>query len=154
MFTKTAEDIIFDTVIVKDSDGSIVSLEKIFKAFINAKNFEFYSYSTFSNITSKTFNELLRIPHFSKLQSMTLNSIPDIFDIETFYIYLKKNNTTKFDLIFHKSISAPYRIRLEEIIDEILSTEVFDYKVPFIDFDGLEFEKASRLFDIFYYDNV
>uniref|UniRef100_A0A914QAQ4 Uncharacterized protein n=1 Tax=Panagrolaimus davidi TaxID=227884 RepID=A0A914QAQ4_9BILA len=156
IFTKTAEDIIFNKVTIKDSDGSIVSLEKIFKAFFNAKKFEFYSYSTLSNITSKTFNELLKIPHFSKLQLMSLNNIPDTFDIETFYVYLKKNNTTKFDLIFDNSISASYKIRLEEIIDEILSTEVFNYKVPFIDFDGLEIEKAFKLecickFDIFSY---
>uniref|UniRef100_A0A914QA13 Uncharacterized protein n=1 Tax=Panagrolaimus davidi TaxID=227884 RepID=A0A914QA13_9BILA len=39
MFTKTAENIAFYTVTVKETDGSIVTFEKIFKAFINAKEF-------------------------------------------------------------------------------------------------------------------
>uniref|UniRef100_A0A914P5U0 Uncharacterized protein n=1 Tax=Panagrolaimus davidi TaxID=227884 RepID=A0A914P5U0_9BILA len=125
MFTKTAEDITFQRVTVKYSDDSIVPFEKIFETFINAKNFTFASNSTLSNITSKTFNELLKIPHFLHLQSLYLNNIPEVFDIESFYVYMKKNKTTKLYLVFDKSISSPYKNRLKEIIDEILSKKIF-----------------------------
>uniref|UniRef100_A0A914RE77 Uncharacterized protein n=1 Tax=Panagrolaimus davidi TaxID=227884 RepID=A0A914RE77_9BILA len=145
LFTKTAEDITFNEITVKDSDGSIVPFEKIFEAFIYARKFKFSSDSTLPNITSKTFNELLKIPHFSKLELMNLNGIPDIFDIEAFYIYVKENKTTKFYLIFDNSISARYKNRLGEIIDEILSTNVLNYESPFIYFDGLEYDKILGL---------
>uniref|UniRef100_A0A914QH22 Uncharacterized protein n=1 Tax=Panagrolaimus davidi TaxID=227884 RepID=A0A914QH22_9BILA len=148
VFTETAEDITFDRVTVKHSDGSIVSFENVFKAFINAKKFEFNSDSTLPNITSKTFNELVKTPHFSKLQSMILYNIPEVFDIENFYVYMKKNNTTKFWIEFVKSVSALYKNRLEKIIDEILSTKVFNYKPPFFDIHGLDEEKKNRLFDL------
>uniref|UniRef100_A0AC35EY85 Uncharacterized protein n=1 Tax=Panagrolaimus sp. PS1159 TaxID=55785 RepID=A0AC35EY85_9BILA len=144
MFTKTAEDITFDTVTVRNYDNSIVPFEKIFEAFINAKMFRFFSYSFLSNITSKTFNELLKIPHFSKLQLMDFDNICDTFDIEAFYVYMKENKTTKFRLQFDNSISAPYKNRLEEIIDEILGTKNFSYKPPYIHFHGLESGKWFR----------
>uniref|UniRef100_A0AC35FWN9 Uncharacterized protein n=1 Tax=Panagrolaimus sp. PS1159 TaxID=55785 RepID=A0AC35FWN9_9BILA len=145
MFTKTAEDITFETVTVKDFNDSIVLFEKIFEAFFNAKIFNFYS-NSFQNFTSKTFNELLKIPHFSKLQSMNLTNIPEVFDIEAFYVYMKKSKTTKFLLQFDNLISEAYKNRLEEIIDEILSTKVINYKPPFIHFEGLDREKEFRLF--------
>uniref|UniRef100_A0A914R0V2 Uncharacterized protein n=1 Tax=Panagrolaimus davidi TaxID=227884 RepID=A0A914R0V2_9BILA len=135
MFTKTAEDITFIEVTVKNPDDSVVPFEKIFDAFVKATEFKFYSYSTLTNFTSKTFNELLKIPHFSKLQLFYLKNIPDTFDIETFYVYMKKNKTTKFYLRFDRSISARYKIRLEEIIDEIHGTKEFYYKTPLISFD-------------------
>uniref|UniRef100_A0A914QIC0 Uncharacterized protein n=1 Tax=Panagrolaimus davidi TaxID=227884 RepID=A0A914QIC0_9BILA len=150
MFATFAEDITLETITVKDSNGSILPFEKVFEAFINAKKYAFYFYLTLPEITSKTFNELLKIPHFSKLQSMNLNSVPETFDIEAFYVYMKKNKTTKFNLLFDDSISQVYKNRLEEIIDEILSTKFFNYAPPFIDFDGLEYEKSFRLFDLFY----
>uniref|UniRef100_A0A914QGU1 DUF38 domain-containing protein n=1 Tax=Panagrolaimus davidi TaxID=227884 RepID=A0A914QGU1_9BILA len=150
MFTETAEDITFERVTVKDSDGSIVSIEKIFEAFINAKKFKFLSNSTLPYFTKKTFNELLKIPHFSKLQTMTLNNIPDTFDIENFYVYMKENKTTKFYLEFDKSISDHFKNRLEEIIDEILSTKVFNYKPSFVYFHGLENGKKFHLFTLKY----
>uniref|UniRef100_A0A914QPN1 F-box domain-containing protein n=1 Tax=Panagrolaimus davidi TaxID=227884 RepID=A0A914QPN1_9BILA len=136
VFTKTAEDIYFITVTVKDSDDSIVPFEKMFEAFIHVKKFRFYSASIRPKITSKTFKELLKIPQFSKLQLLHLDNIPDTFDIEAFYVYMKKNKTTKFNLKFDKSISAPYKNRLEEIIDEILSKNILNYKPPYIDFYG------------------
>uniref|UniRef100_A0AC35EYV8 Uncharacterized protein n=1 Tax=Panagrolaimus sp. PS1159 TaxID=55785 RepID=A0AC35EYV8_9BILA len=146
MFTKTAEVITFERVTVKDSDGSIVPFEKIFETLFNVKKFVFFPEST-PNITFKTFDDLLKIPHFSRLISMTLWYIPK-FDIENFYVHMKKNKTTKFFLFFDKSISASYKIRLEEIIDEILSTNVFNYKPPIIAFDELDEAKENRLFSL------
>uniref|UniRef100_A0A914Q1V7 Uncharacterized protein n=1 Tax=Panagrolaimus davidi TaxID=227884 RepID=A0A914Q1V7_9BILA len=150
MFTETAEDITISGVTVKNPDDSIVPFEKIFEVFINAKKFRFYSKSALPNFTSRTFNELLKIPHFSKLQFMNLENIPESFDIETFYVYMKENKTTKFYLLFDKSISAPYKIRLETINDEIRSTKVLNYKTPVIDYDGLENEKKLQLFVQYY----
>uniref|UniRef100_A0A914QG66 DUF72 domain-containing protein n=1 Tax=Panagrolaimus davidi TaxID=227884 RepID=A0A914QG66_9BILA len=137
MFATFAEDITLETITVKDTDGSILPFEKVFEAFINAKKYGFYFYLTLPKITSKTFNELLKIPHFSKLQSFSLKNIPDTFDIESFYTYMKKNKTTKFYLIFDKSVSEAHKNRLEEMIDEIRSTKVSSFQIPFIDFPRL-----------------
>uniref|UniRef100_A0A914QYT9 Uncharacterized protein n=1 Tax=Panagrolaimus davidi TaxID=227884 RepID=A0A914QYT9_9BILA len=150
MFTKTAEDISLNEITVNDSDDSIVPFEIILEIFVNVKKFRFFAYSSIPNFTSKTFDEILTIPHFSKLQLFFLKNIPDTFDIETFYAYMKKNNTTKFNLIFDKSISAPYKNRLEEIIDELFSTKIFNYKPPFIYFDSFDPGKKHRLFRQFF----
>uniref|UniRef100_A0A914QXJ6 Uncharacterized protein n=1 Tax=Panagrolaimus davidi TaxID=227884 RepID=A0A914QXJ6_9BILA len=115
LLTKTVEDIMFIGVTVKNPDDSTVQFEKIFESFFNVKTFRFSFNSAFPNITSKTFNELLKIPHFLKLQSMNLKDIPDTFDIEAFYVYMKENKTTKFFLFFDKFMSAPYKNRLEQI---------------------------------------
>uniref|UniRef100_A0A914QPV8 Uncharacterized protein n=1 Tax=Panagrolaimus davidi TaxID=227884 RepID=A0A914QPV8_9BILA len=102
-----------------------------------------------TNITSKTFTELLEIPHFSKLKSLQINNIPDIFDIEAFCTYMKKNRATKFDFLFVRSVCDAYKARLEEIVDEILATEVLDYNPPLLYFHGFYYGKYMRLLRCF-----
>uniref|UniRef100_A0A914PPV4 Uncharacterized protein n=1 Tax=Panagrolaimus davidi TaxID=227884 RepID=A0A914PPV4_9BILA len=80
---------------------------------------------------------------------MKLYGIPEVFDIETFFAYLKKNKYTKFELYFADSISEEYKVRIEKIVDEILQTKFHDYKPPFISFDGLAAEKHRKLQDLF-----
>uniref|UniRef100_A0A914R3R3 Uncharacterized protein n=1 Tax=Panagrolaimus davidi TaxID=227884 RepID=A0A914R3R3_9BILA len=81
---------------------------------------------------------------------MKLYGIPEVFDVETFFAYLKKNKYTKFNLYFAGSISEEYKVRIEKIVDEILQTKYHDYKPPFITFDGLAAEKRRKLLDLFY----
>uniref|UniRef100_A0A914Q512 Uncharacterized protein n=1 Tax=Panagrolaimus davidi TaxID=227884 RepID=A0A914Q512_9BILA len=96
----------------------------------------FFLRSSPTNITFKTVKELLKLPHFLTLDSFHISDIPDKFDIESFYIYMKKNKQTKVYLNFDDSISEAYKIRLEDIIQEIIATEKHDYAPPFIMFLG------------------
>uniref|UniRef100_A0A914P6X8 Uncharacterized protein n=1 Tax=Panagrolaimus davidi TaxID=227884 RepID=A0A914P6X8_9BILA len=92
-----------------------------------------------------TFKELLKIPHISKITDVHLCEIPEKFDLETFYIYFEKNKHTEFRLYFADSISEAYKIRVEAIIDEIIATENHDYKIPFIHFASLPYEKWGKI---------
>uniref|UniRef100_A0AC34F7W8 DUF38 domain-containing protein n=1 Tax=Panagrolaimus sp. ES5 TaxID=591445 RepID=A0AC34F7W8_9BILA len=140
-----AKRIIYRDIVVKTADGSIVPFEKLVEAVPKVKKITFKHENSRSNINSKTFTELLKIPHFSKLQRLNLENIPEVFDFDAFYGYMKKNKFIKFDLEFSASISDAYKNRVETIIDEILQTEKHTYRVPLINFHGLSEEKFYKL---------
>uniref|UniRef100_A0A914QSR2 Uncharacterized protein n=1 Tax=Panagrolaimus davidi TaxID=227884 RepID=A0A914QSR2_9BILA len=120
-----------------------VSLEDIFNALPNVKTFRYFlPYNCVNIITSKTADELLKIPHFLSLDKFEISQIPEIFDIETFYGHIKENKKTKIHLDFSCQIYGEYEIRLQTVVDEILETKIRDYKVPRIDFPGIT--RSSR----------
>uniref|UniRef100_A0A914PCK0 Uncharacterized protein n=1 Tax=Panagrolaimus davidi TaxID=227884 RepID=A0A914PCK0_9BILA len=145
LLISSADDISFYDATIKNENGSNVALEKVIEIAVKAKSIVISSNNVLTNITSKTFTELLKIPHFRQIDYCCIEDIPDIFDIEAFYTYMKKNKTTKFNLGFVRSISDAYKARLEEIVDEILATEVFNYKPPLFDFLGLYLGKYMQL---------
>uniref|UniRef100_A0A914PG25 Uncharacterized protein n=1 Tax=Panagrolaimus davidi TaxID=227884 RepID=A0A914PG25_9BILA len=146
LLTSSAEWIFFHQVVVKHEDGSNVEVQKIVKIASNATLINI-SHPT---ITSKTMEELLKIPHFLTIREFTIKNVPKFFDIEAFYVYMKKNKTTKFILSFNESISDEYMKRLDEIVDEIIATKDFDYKPVLFDFRGLDDERHKKLHNIFY----
>uniref|UniRef100_A0AC35G309 Uncharacterized protein n=1 Tax=Panagrolaimus sp. PS1159 TaxID=55785 RepID=A0AC35G309_9BILA len=75
----------------KNGNGTIVPLENLVKNLVNLKKIFGSNYPFRSCITKNTVEELLEIPHFFQIQKCTLMNIPEVFDIDTFYIYLKKN---------------------------------------------------------------
>uniref|UniRef100_A0A914QZ23 DUF38 domain-containing protein n=1 Tax=Panagrolaimus davidi TaxID=227884 RepID=A0A914QZ23_9BILA len=129
-----AKEIVFEDVTVKDENGKILPLEKLIEASIKAERIHIVG----PTMTSKTFNELTKITHFANLDSLTLYGLNEDFDVEDFYVYMKKNQRTKFKLWFDSSISDGYKARIEEIIDEIKATKVFGYRRPSIEFDELD----------------
>uniref|UniRef100_A0A914QET2 Uncharacterized protein n=1 Tax=Panagrolaimus davidi TaxID=227884 RepID=A0A914QET2_9BILA len=129
LLISSAQIIHLNNVIVKKGDSDI-PLEDIIAIAVNAKSVEVYR----PTISPKTMKELLRIPHFATLDNFTLNYVSEVFDIDAFYVYMKKNQHTKFYLKFDSQISDAYKNRLKTIIDEILETEELDYKPPFIMF--------------------
>uniref|UniRef100_A0A914QPQ8 Uncharacterized protein n=1 Tax=Panagrolaimus davidi TaxID=227884 RepID=A0A914QPQ8_9BILA len=146
LLTSSAKLIFFDQVVVKHEDGSNVEVQKIVEIASKAT----YIDITHPTITSKTMEELLMIPNFSTLRVVTLKNVPEAFDIEAFYVYMKKNKTTRFILNFDESISDEYVKRLNEITDEIIATKDFDYQPAFFRFRGLDIVRHFKLCDIFY----
>uniref|UniRef100_A0AC35F0A6 FTH domain-containing protein n=1 Tax=Panagrolaimus sp. PS1159 TaxID=55785 RepID=A0AC35F0A6_9BILA len=137
LFLSNVEKLEFCNVILKNEDGTIVKLEKLVKVLPKTKYITISeTLKEYSNsmISKNTVNELLKLPHFSKITNFNLDDIPETFDIETCFAFIKENKISKFRLHFSSSISAAHKTRLEAIIDEILQTENHDYKVPFIDF--------------------
>uniref|UniRef100_A0AC34G8G3 DUF38 domain-containing protein n=1 Tax=Panagrolaimus sp. ES5 TaxID=591445 RepID=A0AC34G8G3_9BILA len=132
--------------IVKHEDGSAVGFEKLVEALPKLK-FIFYIFDKL-NVTKKTVDELVKLPHFSKIDTFVLMKIPEALDINALYAYMKKNKHTVFELDFDDSISAAYKAKLEAIIDETLEAKDRDYKPFFIQFPGLSREKLSELEDI------
>uniref|UniRef100_A0AC35FQA0 Uncharacterized protein n=1 Tax=Panagrolaimus sp. PS1159 TaxID=55785 RepID=A0AC35FQA0_9BILA len=128
--------------VVKNEDGTIVTLEKLVKTLVKLKQISGSSNPSRSCITSNTVKELLEIPHFLRLYQFDFIGLPEVFDIDTFFIYLKY---TKFRLGFAGSISEVSKIRLEKIVDEILQTKYHDYKPPYISFNGLAQEKIRKI---------
>uniref|UniRef100_A0AC35FTS5 Uncharacterized protein n=1 Tax=Panagrolaimus sp. PS1159 TaxID=55785 RepID=A0AC35FTS5_9BILA len=139
--SSNVENIELMSVVVKNEDGTIVPLEKLVKALPKIKFISFF--------TSNTVKELLIIPHFSKISKIILENIPETFDIETCFAFIKKNKYTQFDIFVYDTISDAYKTRLEAIIDEILQTENHDYKVPLFDFTGIDLQKWRKLLSLY-----
>uniref|UniRef100_A0A914R6G5 Uncharacterized protein n=1 Tax=Panagrolaimus davidi TaxID=227884 RepID=A0A914R6G5_9BILA len=142
LLISSAERIIFHNVVVKYADSSYVPLEDIVSIAVNAK----YVSVTKPTITSKTMKEL---PNFTKLRILDLSNLSEVFDIDAFYSYMKKNQHTMFLINFDPQISEAFKNRLETIVDEILETKAFDYQPPVIKFPGLDFQKYRKLCQIF-----
>uniref|UniRef100_A0A914PQF1 Uncharacterized protein n=1 Tax=Panagrolaimus davidi TaxID=227884 RepID=A0A914PQF1_9BILA len=144
LIISSAEEIRFTNVIVKHADSSDVPLEDIFAIAVNAKRVTVY----YPTVTSKTMKKLSELPNFKKLDKFTLRNLSEVFDIDEFCGYMKKNQHTKFYLNFDKQTSEGYMSRLETIVDEILETKHFNYKPPLIYFTGLHFQKYEKLYRI------
>uniref|UniRef100_A0A914QDM8 Uncharacterized protein n=1 Tax=Panagrolaimus davidi TaxID=227884 RepID=A0A914QDM8_9BILA len=137
-----------DGVVVKYGDDSVVPLEKVVEALPKIKTIGYYCCPT--SVTGKTFKELMNIPHFMTLDSLKLFNVPEEFDLECFYIYMKKNERTEVGLEFGIPLSDGYKIRLNLITDEIIATQNHDYKPPWIEFYGMDAEKFDQLESIVY----
>uniref|UniRef100_A0A914Z2W4 Uncharacterized protein n=1 Tax=Panagrolaimus superbus TaxID=310955 RepID=A0A914Z2W4_9BILA len=145
----SAKYLTLERVTVKNNDGTVVAFENIIERLPQLIFFIFYSFTNPSNNTSKTsFKELWKNPHLSNYDRFYLKNIPENFEIDCFYTYMKKNKKTRVDLEFSDEVSEEYQIRLEAIIDEIIATKNHEYKPPLINFPGIDQEKYSKLFDI------
>jgi hypothetical protein len=147
LFSSVKKSIHLCRVTVRNDDGSIVPFEKLLETCTKVKRITFRCDSNVAAITSKTFNELVKIPHFVELDYICLKNIPETFDIESFNVYVKQNQQTFFELFFDGPVSEAYKNRLEKVIDEIIQTannENNNYKIPYIFFSGLE-EKCTQL---------
>jgi hypothetical protein len=133
----------------EDYYKTAVSLEALFKALPNVKTFIYFLPENSLNIiTTKTAQELLKIPHFISLEDFQIREVPEIFDIKSFYGHIKENKKTKIYLSFSQ-ISDEYKTRLQTIVDEILATENRDYKVPRIYFSGITSSSNDKMRDLY-----
>uniref|UniRef100_A0A914Q281 Uncharacterized protein n=1 Tax=Panagrolaimus davidi TaxID=227884 RepID=A0A914Q281_9BILA len=131
----------FCNVTVKNEDGSNVAAEKLVEAAVNAKEI---TLSANFVVTSETVEELTKLPHFRKLIFFKLYQIPETFDIEAFFVYIKKNKCTNFHLYFNELISDEYKNCIDAIIDKILVTKKHDYRLPDIYFSGISRDKYDK----------
>uniref|UniRef100_A0A914ZGX1 Uncharacterized protein n=1 Tax=Panagrolaimus superbus TaxID=310955 RepID=A0A914ZGX1_9BILA len=136
-------------VTVKNDDGTEVSFEKLFEQLPQLKEIEITFTTPSNNTPKKTFKEFWEIPQLSIYDNFCLCDIPEIFDINSFYSFMKKNKNAKIFLSFSDEISEECKTRLEAIIDEITETENHEYKVPFIRFPGIDEKRFNKLFNIF-----
>uniref|UniRef100_A0AC34FWV2 Uncharacterized protein n=1 Tax=Panagrolaimus sp. ES5 TaxID=591445 RepID=A0AC34FWV2_9BILA len=127
-----AKSLTFNRVTIVHENGTIVTFEKVVESFPKVQVINFFYTKT--SITFQTFTELLKIPQFLTLDYFILSHIPEDFDIESFYVYMKTNKLTKIDLSFSEALSEAYKNRLETIIDEIIEAKDHDYKRLVISF--------------------
>uniref|UniRef100_A0AC35FNN1 Uncharacterized protein n=1 Tax=Panagrolaimus sp. PS1159 TaxID=55785 RepID=A0AC35FNN1_9BILA len=146
LLISSAEWINFTNVIVKHADSSDVPLEDIVAIAIKAEEISF----TEPIITSKTMKELTKLPNFSKFYHFVLYNLSEVYDIDAFYSYMKKNKHTKLSIDFNPQISDAFKNRLETIVDEILETEQFNYKPPIIKFAGLDIQKYTKFCQLYF----
>uniref|UniRef100_A0A914PF93 DUF38 domain-containing protein n=1 Tax=Panagrolaimus davidi TaxID=227884 RepID=A0A914PF93_9BILA len=127
-------------------DDSIVTLEKIVEALPKLTILAVQLHDTATKvISSKTVYELLKISHFSNLENLRLFNIPQCFDIDCFFKYIKKNKEIKSALDFSSEISDEYKKQLEAIVEEIVEKETHDYKVPWICFSGIDYTSFGKI---------
>uniref|UniRef100_A0A914ZB38 Uncharacterized protein n=1 Tax=Panagrolaimus superbus TaxID=310955 RepID=A0A914ZB38_9BILA len=123
-------DLTLEAGTVKNDDGTIVLFEKLIKQLPNVKQFD-YTFTTPSDNTSKiTFKELWKISNLSNYDDFYLSNIPEDFDINSFYSFMKKNKKIRIRLDFSDTISEEYKVPLEAIINEIIGTHNHGYKPP------------------------
>uniref|UniRef100_A0A914PBW0 Uncharacterized protein n=1 Tax=Panagrolaimus davidi TaxID=227884 RepID=A0A914PBW0_9BILA len=135
---------------VSETEETAISLEALFKALPNVKSFTYFLPDNSENIiTTKTAEELVKIPHFLSLDEFTMREIPEIFDITSFYGHIKENKITKINLYFSDPISDEYKTRLQTIVDQILETENRDYKVPWISFSGITNSSFGKMLALY-----
>uniref|UniRef100_A0AC35EX39 Uncharacterized protein n=1 Tax=Panagrolaimus sp. PS1159 TaxID=55785 RepID=A0AC35EX39_9BILA len=72
--------------------------------------------------------------------------------MESFFAYVKKNRNTEIWLWFQDDISEAYLNRLQEIVDEIISTENREYRAPWIYFDAITEDSNDNLYALFEQD--
>ena len=73
---------------IKNSDGTVVAIEKIIQSLPNLRTFYYINVSSEDRqqtITSETAANLIVIPHFPKIKNFTMEKIPESFDIEAFF---------------------------------------------------------------------
>jgi hypothetical protein len=128
--------------VVEYQNGKNVELEKIVQMCPKARKIIFPSDSV---ISAKTVKELLNLPHFSRLNSFKIFNVPEDFDIESFFAFIKTNNHTRIRLEFAETISEDYKARLDAVITEIFETEEHDYKLPWIDYPGIDATNGLKL---------
>uniref|UniRef100_A0AC34G5E2 Uncharacterized protein n=1 Tax=Panagrolaimus sp. ES5 TaxID=591445 RepID=A0AC34G5E2_9BILA len=131
---------------VKNADSSIVPFEKLVKLLPKLNYIEFFNDPKSSSITSNTVKELLELPHFSKIVNFRLSNICELFDINTFFAYMKKIRSTKFYIYFCPPLSEAFKIRLEEMIDEIIKSKICGINLNFY---GLDEEKHLKIRSLF-----
>uniref|UniRef100_A0A914Y2X2 Uncharacterized protein n=1 Tax=Panagrolaimus superbus TaxID=310955 RepID=A0A914Y2X2_9BILA len=107
-----------------------------------------------NNTTKNTFKELWKISHLTNYDFLNLYNIPENFDIDCFYSFMKKNKITDVALKFSAEISEEYKTHLEAIVDEIIETESHEYRPPYIKFPGLDEEKITMNYIIFLFISV
>uniref|UniRef100_A0AC34FVQ0 DUF38 domain-containing protein n=1 Tax=Panagrolaimus sp. ES5 TaxID=591445 RepID=A0AC34FVQ0_9BILA len=135
----------FYHTVVKNEDGTIVPFEKLIKLLPRVENIEVSNKSEFLCITTETVKELLELPHFSKIIEFDLSDICELFDIKTFFAYMKKNPSTKFSLYFNP-VSEAFKIRLEEIIADIIESKTRGIDLNFIGLDRQKHLKIRKLY--------
>uniref|UniRef100_A0A914XZI0 Uncharacterized protein n=1 Tax=Panagrolaimus superbus TaxID=310955 RepID=A0A914XZI0_9BILA len=146
--SSNAQHIVLNETVVKDDDGSVVPLEKLVAILSKAKDIEFYD-SIPSTITENTVTELLKLPHFSTIDKFEFHNIPETFDIETLFNYIKTNKYTNFVFWFGGSISEGYKNRIEAIMDEILETKDHEYKLPYFRGNEINEEKWMKVYSLY-----
>uniref|UniRef100_A0A914YFQ6 Uncharacterized protein n=1 Tax=Panagrolaimus superbus TaxID=310955 RepID=A0A914YFQ6_9BILA len=144
------KDLILNQVTVKYDNGTVVAFEKLIEQFPQLNVFEFTFTTPSNNISKNTFKELWKISYLSNYHCFYLYNIPENFEIDSFYSYMKKNKNTRVSLEFSDQISEEYKARLEAIVDEIIETQNHEYKPPYIKFPGMNGEKRNILLDIFF----
>uniref|UniRef100_A0AC35EWV9 Uncharacterized protein n=1 Tax=Panagrolaimus sp. PS1159 TaxID=55785 RepID=A0AC35EWV9_9BILA len=143
----SAEFVSLQNVTVINGDGTTTAIEKIVEIAAKATSFFFKCTPVLDTITSKTFDQIVNLPNFPQVTQFSLENIPEVFDLEAFYVFMKKNKTTKFHLKFADSCSEAYKNRIEAIIDEYLGTFPLDYEPVVLHFPQLNWIKRSRLCD-------
>uniref|UniRef100_A0A914Z3A7 Uncharacterized protein n=1 Tax=Panagrolaimus superbus TaxID=310955 RepID=A0A914Z3A7_9BILA len=135
---------------VKAGNDSIVPLEKLVNGLPKIKSLWFFDNSSASSITTTTFKKLLENPHFFKCAEIVMQNLPEKFDIETFFSYAKKNQTTKIFLHFNDSTSEAYKTRLETFIDLVVASQTHNYLPPLIHSPRIDDERWQKITSLYH----
>uniref|UniRef100_A0AC34GNL8 BTB domain-containing protein n=1 Tax=Panagrolaimus sp. ES5 TaxID=591445 RepID=A0AC34GNL8_9BILA len=130
-------------------DGSIVMLEELLGALPNVKDFEYYI-DDFFVINASTLENISSLKNLDSLKSLTLYRVPENFDLDELYTFVKDRLNFKFALEFADTISNEYKNQLDVLIDKIIESETPNC---FIVYHGQNIEKLKIMRELWFNDN-
>uniref|UniRef100_A0AC34FS73 Uncharacterized protein n=1 Tax=Panagrolaimus sp. ES5 TaxID=591445 RepID=A0AC34FS73_9BILA len=133
---------------IRDEEGTVVPLETLFEAIPFVKDFSYFFGYTGFGISSDTVKKLVKIPHFLNLTELYFQFLPDCFDIDTFFTYIKQNKKTMINLTFSDEMFETHR--LKSIVREIIQAENHPYRPPYIHFPDMSRSFYNKLCELFY----
>uniref|UniRef100_A0A914QAV0 Uncharacterized protein n=1 Tax=Panagrolaimus davidi TaxID=227884 RepID=A0A914QAV0_9BILA len=95
MLALNVKTLAFLDVIVKNLDGTLTSVEKLVEGASKLKEFILVNVAVSLPPSTKTFEQLLKLPHFFTLENFVWADIPEGFDIAMFFNYIKVWAPTK-----------------------------------------------------------
>uniref|UniRef100_A0A914YNS3 Uncharacterized protein n=1 Tax=Panagrolaimus superbus TaxID=310955 RepID=A0A914YNS3_9BILA len=148
--TGSCREIEFQTVAVKNSDGSLVTIDKLLE---NCDDLETFTMS-FRNDSATMFSPaaikklVQHLSAFNSLHKFELYEIPETFDVRLLVDLFKKDATTAFRFYFEENISNHCKEILENFIKEVIENP--PQNVPMIDFEGQDEENYGALTELHY----
>uniref|UniRef100_A0AC34FSH2 Uncharacterized protein n=1 Tax=Panagrolaimus sp. ES5 TaxID=591445 RepID=A0AC34FSH2_9BILA len=122
---------------IRDSNGEEVALENIIQLFSKAEkiHMNFGNYSR--NAACKSYDDF--IDACKTVKNVALFSVPNVFSVPDFYQHLK---TSKCRSKIYICSWNPIE-RLDEVIDEILSTTQFSFVPPVLYYSHIDYTKLE-----------
>uniref|UniRef100_A0A914PHC9 Uncharacterized protein n=1 Tax=Panagrolaimus davidi TaxID=227884 RepID=A0A914PHC9_9BILA len=93
----------------------------------------------------KTVQEILKLSHLQNFGEFELFNVPEAFDVQAFFAFIKKSKCIMFQLEFANALSVACQTRLEAVVDEMIEAENLDYIPSWIYFPEIDVENARKL---------
>uniref|UniRef100_A0AC34GYC8 DUF38 domain-containing protein n=1 Tax=Panagrolaimus sp. ES5 TaxID=591445 RepID=A0AC34GYC8_9BILA len=138
LFAKSVE-LVYAKIV--NSDGKVVMLEKILESVSNIEEFYYIFRNDVSMVTHATIKNILKLQNLGKIKIMSLQDIPQVFNVEDLSRFITEFKDTTIWLGF-VDIAEEYMIQLDALIDTVIQSDVPNRSIRYV---GQDKEKLAIL---------